>query len=126
MERMKPPTLDEALEGQQKAAVDKIVQTIESNNLQYYKQAADELFEENDAINSCCSCFENVNKRTRYNACKLSEEKSLPPKRDRRQDNRKRSYDNQKKTSMKPRQGHGNSNRRSKDSQYKSKSNSYK
>ena len=49
MERMTAPTLDEALEGQQRAVVDKIVATIESNNLQYYKAAAQELLEENDA-----------------------------------------------------------------------------
>ena len=46
---MTAPTLDEALEGQQQAVVDKIVATIESNNLQYYKAAAQELLEENDA-----------------------------------------------------------------------------
>ena len=46
---MEPPTLDEALEGQQKAAIEKIMQTIESNNLQFYKQAADELLENHDA-----------------------------------------------------------------------------
>ena len=58
---------------------------------------------------------------------KLTEEKSLPQKRDRKPDDRKRGgYDNRKKSSAKPRQGHGNSNRRPKDSQYKSKSNSYK
>src|SRR5581483_3801788 len=49
MERMKPPTLAEALEGQQRAVVDKIVQTVEANNLEYYKAAAEELLESYDS-----------------------------------------------------------------------------
>ena len=126
MERMEPPTLDEALEGQQKAAIEKIVQTIESNNLQFYKQAADELLENQDASTVVAAVLKMLTKEPDTTPVKLSEEKSLPPKRDRKHDDRKRSYDNRKKPSMKPRQGHGNSNRRSKDSQYKSKSNSYK
>ena len=48
MERMKTPTLAEAIEGQQKLAVDKIVSTIEANNLDYYKAAAEELLENDD------------------------------------------------------------------------------
>ena len=75
MERMEPPTLNEALEGQQKAAIEKIVQTIESNNLQYYKQAADELLENRDASTVVAAVLENVNKRTRYNACKINRRK---------------------------------------------------
>src|SRR3954470_3116234 len=122
MERMEPPTLNEALEGQQKAAIEKIVQTIESNNLQYYKQAADELLEYRDASTVVAAVLKMLTKEPDTTPVKLTEEKSMPSKRDRKPDDRKRSYDNRKKPSMKPRQGQGNSNRRSNDSQYKSKS----
>ena len=127
MERMEPPTLDEALEGQQKAAIEKIVQTIELGNLQSYKQAADELLENRDASTVVAAVLKMLTKEPDTTPVKLSEEKSLPQKRDRKPDDRKRGgYDNRKKSSAKPRQGHGNSNRRPRDSQYKSKSNSYK
>ena len=64
MEHMKAPTLDEALEGQQKAAIEKITQTIESNNLQFYKQAANEMLENHDATSIVAAVFKIINERT--------------------------------------------------------------
>lgn len=127
MERMEPPTLDEALEGQQKAAIEKIVQTIEGNNLQYYKQSADELLEGHDASTVVAAVLKMLTKEPDTTPVKLTEEKPLPVKRDRKFDDRKRgSYDNRKRTPMKSRQGHSHSGKRPNNSQYKSKSNSYK
>ncbi|WP_394236598.1 DEAD/DEAH box helicase [Niallia oryzisoli] len=128
MERMEPPTLDEALEGQQKAAMEKIIQTIEGNNLQYYKQAADELLEGHDASTVVAAVLKMLTKEPDTTPVKLTEEKPLPAKRDRKFDDRKRgAYDNnRKRTPMKSRQGHGHGGKRPNNSQYKSKSNSYK
>ena len=128
MERMEPPTLDEALEGQQKAAMEKIIQTIEGNNLQYYKQAADELLEGHDASTVVAAVLKMLTKEPDTTPVKLTEEKPLPAKRDRKFDDRKRGgYDNnRKRTPMKSRQGHGHGGKRPNNSQYKSKSNSYK
>ncbi|MEH6889074.1 DEAD/DEAH box helicase [Bacillus sp. JJ864] len=50
MDRMTPPTLDEALEGQQRLIAEKLQSTIESENLSYYKRIAEELLEEHDSV----------------------------------------------------------------------------
>lgn len=129
MERMQPPTLDEALEGQQRAAMEKIVQTIDSNNLQYYKQLADELLEEHDPSTVVAAVLKMLTKEPDTTPVVLTEEKPLPSKRDRKFDDRKRgSYDsyNRKRTPMKSRQGQGHGGKRPNNSQYKSKSNSYR
>jgi ATP-dependent RNA helicase DeaD len=115
MARMKTPTLDEALEGQQRAVVDKIVQTIESNNLQYYKAAAQELLEENDASTVIAAVLKMLTKEPDTTPIKLTEEQSLPQKRDRKPQDRdrrrrddSRNYDSsrgRKKAPVKPRTG---------------------
>jgi len=117
MERMQAPTLDEALEGQQRAVVDKIVQTIESNNLHYYKAAAQELLEGNDAQTVVAAVLKMLTKEPDTTPVKLTEESPLPQKRDRKQfdrgDRRRRddsrgSYNsdrNRKKAPVKPRSG---------------------
>ncbi|MCM3729044.1 DEAD/DEAH box helicase [Neobacillus cucumis] len=117
MERMQAPTLDEALEGQQRAVVDKIVQTIESNNLHYYKAAAQELLEGNEAETVVAAVLKMLTKEPDTTPVKLTEESPLPQKRDRKQfdrgDRRRRddsrgSYSsdrNRKKAPVKPRSG---------------------
>ena len=129
MERMEAPTLDEALEGQQKAAIEKITQTIEANNLQFYKQAANEMLENHDATLIVAAVLKLLTKEPDTTPVKLTEEKPMPSKRDRKSDDRKRGYGSSKGKSApyKPRQGHSNNNnKRSNSSQYKSKSNSYR
>lgn len=114
MERMKPPTLDEALEGQQRAVVDKITQTIESNNLQYYKAAAEELLEANDASVVVAAVLKMLTKEPDTTPVKLTEESPLPQKREkkpfdrdrrRRDDSRGFNGDRRKKAPFKPRSG---------------------
>lgn len=126
MDRMKPPTLDEALEGQQKAVIERILQSIESNNLQYYKQAAEELLEQQDATTIVQAVLKMLTKEPDTTPVKLTEEKPLPVKRERRPDDRNRSYSGQRDRQRAPfrsRQGttgkrHNHSNR--------SNSNSYR
>jgi ATP-dependent RNA helicase DeaD len=84
MEKMKAPTLDEALEGQQRAVVDKILQTIDSNNLHYYKAAADELLEANDAQTVVAAVLKMLTKEPDTTPIKLSDESPLPQKRERK------------------------------------------
>jgi ATP-dependent RNA helicase DeaD len=115
MERMKPPTLDEALEGQQRAVVDKIQAAIESNNLQYYKAAAEELLETNDAETVVAAVLKMLTKEPDTTPVKLTEESPLPQKRERksfdrgdrrRRDDSRGSYrsdDRRKKGPAKPR-----------------------
>ena len=47
---MDAPTLDEALEGQQRLIAEKLQSTIENENLAYYKRIAEEMLEENDSV----------------------------------------------------------------------------
>lgn len=115
MERMKPPTLDEALEGQQRAVVDKINQIIELNNLQYYKAAAEELLETNDASTVIAAVLKMLTKEPDTTPVKLTEEQPLPGKKERkpydrdrrRKDDSRGGYnsDRRKKASVKPRSG---------------------
>ncbi len=85
MEKLVPPTLDQALEGQQKAVVEKILQTIEANNLQYYKQAADELLDQQDASTVVAAVLKMLTKEPDTTPVRLTEESPLPQKRERKQ-----------------------------------------
>ena len=49
MERLKTPTITEAIEGQQKAVTEKIINTIENEDLSIYVPAAEELLGKYDA-----------------------------------------------------------------------------
>jgi ATP-dependent RNA helicase DeaD len=114
MQRMQPPTLDEALEGQQRAVVDKILSTIESNNLHYYKAAAQELLESNDASTVVSAVLKMLTKEPDTTPVKLTEESPLHQKRDRKPQDRDRKRsdsrggygaDRRKKAPVKPRTG---------------------
>ncbi|PLR77301.1 DEAD/DEAH box helicase [Bacillus sp. V3-13] len=113
MELLKPPTQHEAFEGQQKAAVDKILQTIENNNLQPYKQTAEQLLEQQDAATIVAAVLKMITKEPDTTPVKLTEEAPRPPRRDRSSNDRGRGYDNKRgydannrrKAPYKPRSG---------------------
>jgi ATP-dependent RNA helicase DeaD len=108
---MKPPTLDEALEGQQKAVLEKILQSIDANNLQFYKQAAEELLEQQDATTVVAAVLKMLTKEPDTTPVKLTEEKPLASKRDRRPQDRRGKFESRdrdrKRGPYKPRQGQG-------------------
>ena len=85
MERMKPPTLDEALEGQQRAAVEKLLATIEHNNLSFYKRAAEELLEEHDSVSLVAACIKMLTKEPDMTPVQLTEESPIMKKEKKRQ-----------------------------------------
>jgi ATP-dependent RNA helicase DeaD len=99
MEKMKAPTLDEALEGQQKAVVEKIVATIESNNLHYYKAAAQELLEENDASTVVAAVLKMLTKEPDTTPIKLTEEQSSQRRERKPQDRDRRRRDDSRGSS---------------------------
>jgi ATP-dependent RNA helicase DeaD len=88
MERMKPPTLDEALEGQQRIAVEKLVATVETENLSFYKRAAEELLEEHDSVSLVAACIKMLTKEPDTTPVQLTEEPPLPVKREKKRANR--------------------------------------
>lgn len=62
MDRMNAPTLDEALEGQQRLIAEKMQSTIESENLSYYKRIAEEMLEENDSVTVVAAALKMMTK----------------------------------------------------------------
>ncbi|WP_010284659.1 DEAD/DEAH box helicase [Bacillus timonensis] len=88
MDKMKPPTLDEALEGQQKITMEKIVSMIESNNLSYYTRIAEELLEEHDSVSVVAAAIKLMTKEPDSTPVKLTEEAPVRVKRDNRDNNR--------------------------------------
>ncbi|MEH7381170.1 DEAD/DEAH box helicase [Bacillus sp. JJ1533] len=88
MDKMKPPTLDEALEGQQKMTMEKIVSMIESNNLSYYTRIAEELLEEHDSVSVVAAAIKLMTKEPDSTPVKLTEEAPVRVKRDNRDNNR--------------------------------------
>lgn len=128
MDRMKPPTLDEALEGQQKAVLEKILQSIETNNLQFYKQAAEELLEQQDATTVVAAVLKMLTKEPDTTPVKLTEEKPLPSKRDKRPQDRRGKFESRdrKRAPYNKRQGQCQGQGGKRHTNSKPRSNSYK
>ena len=59
---MDAPTLDEALEGQQRLIAEKLQSTIENENLAYYKRIAEEMLEENDSVTVVAAALKMMTK----------------------------------------------------------------
>jgi ATP-dependent RNA helicase DeaD len=89
MERMKPPTLDEALEGQQRIAIEKLLTIVENENLSFYKRAAEELLEEHDSVSLVAACIKMLTKEPDTTPVTLTEEPPLPAKKEKKRMNRK-------------------------------------
>lgn len=62
VDRMDAPTLDEALEGQQRLIAEKLQSTIENDNLSYYKRIAEEMLEENDSVTVVAAALKMMTK----------------------------------------------------------------
>ncbi len=74
MERMRPPTLDEALEGQQKVVFEKLLETIAGGNLSSYKNPAEGLLEEHDSLTLVAACLKMLTKEPDRTPIALTEE----------------------------------------------------
>ncbi|WP_453992222.1 DEAD/DEAH box helicase [Bacillus nitroreducens] len=124
MDKMKPPTLDEALEGQQKITMEKIVSMIESNNLSYYTRIAEELLEEHDSVSVVAAAIKLMTKEPDATPVKLTEEAPLRVKRDHRDNNRGGGRDRGRYKGAGGRdRGRGNSRQGSGGNRYSSSSN---
>ena len=62
MDRMNAPTLDEALEGQQRLIAEKLQSTIESDNFHTTKRIAEEILEENDSVTVVAAALKMMTK----------------------------------------------------------------
>ncbi|CBI41561.1 ATP-dependent RNA helicase CshA [Bacillus amyloliquefaciens] len=90
MDRMKEPTLDEALEGQQQVTVDRLRTTISENNLNFYMTAAAELLEDHDAVTVVAAAIKMATKEPDSTPVRLTDEAPMVSKRYKNQRTSKR------------------------------------
>ncbi|PLT33580.1 hypothetical protein CUU64_12865 [Bacillus sp. V5-8f] len=83
MERMTPPTLTEALEGQQKAVTEKILGAVENEDLSIYISQAEELLQKHSATDLVAAALKQLTKEPDTTPVKLTEEAPLSMRRDR-------------------------------------------
>ncbi|MEZ7790483.1 DEAD/DEAH box helicase [Bacillus sp. PK3-056] len=126
MEKMIPPTVDQAIEGQQKAVMEKISQIIEENNLESYRNTADELLEQKDASTVVAAVLKMLTKEPDTTPVKLTEEKPLPMKRDRRPYDKNNDRGGRKNYNPRQRQGYGGNKRQGQSGNSYNKSKSYR
>ncbi|MCA1032955.1 DEAD/DEAH box helicase [Bacillus timonensis] len=74
MDRLTPPTIDEALEGQQKLTIEKLLSAIETENISFYKRAAEELLEEHDSVSVVAAAIKLMTKEPDATPVKLTAE----------------------------------------------------
>ena len=81
MEKMKTPTLTEALEGQQKAVTERIVNTVENEDLSLYLNQAEEMLQKYSATDLVAAALKSLTKEPDATPVKLTDEAPLPSKR---------------------------------------------
>ncbi|VEF49469.1 DEAD/DEAH box helicase domain-containing protein [Bacillus freudenreichii] len=82
MQPLRPPTWDEALEGQQRVTMEKLAETIEEGNLDEYRSTAVDLLNEHDAVEVIAAALKVITKEPDKTPVHITEERPLPSKRD--------------------------------------------
>lgn len=83
MQPMRPPTWDEALEGQQRLAMEKLGDMVREGNLDEYKTAAKDLISEfDDPVEVLAAALKVMTKEPDKTPVRITEERPLPIKRD--------------------------------------------
>lgn len=83
MQPMRPPTWDEALEGQQRITMEKLDEAIKEGNLDEYKTVANELLmEHDDAVSIIAAALKVLTKEPDKTPVHITEERPLPAKKD--------------------------------------------
>lgn len=77
MERMPLPTLTEAIEGQQRQAVEKLLESIAHSHHQSYKRIAEELLEAHDSVTLLAAALKLMTKEPNTTPIRLTEEAPL-------------------------------------------------
>lgn len=83
MDRMKEPTLDEAIEGQQQVTIDRLRTIISENNLNFYMTAAAELLEDHDSVTVVAAAIKMMTKEPDATPVRLTDEAPMISKRNR-------------------------------------------
>ncbi|MGM8366602.1 DEAD/DEAH box helicase [Virgibacillus sp. W0181] len=91
MKRIMPPTNQEAQRGQQQMTVDKILKTIEKNDLKTYHETANELLEDNDSITVISAALKLLTKERKNTPVRISSIQPVSVKNNHRgRDNKRR------------------------------------
>src|SRR5699024_2575658 len=72
MQRIMPPSSQDALRGQQQVAVNKLTKTIENKDLKAYHETASELLQDHDSITVIAAALKMLTKERRDTPVKLS------------------------------------------------------
>ncbi|WP_163971722.1 DEAD/DEAH box helicase [Oceanobacillus halotolerans] len=92
MKRLMPPTTQDAQRGQQQITVEKIIKTIEKQNLQEYHEAANELLQDHDSITVISAALKMLTKERRDTPVQISSVAPISVKKAKRSnDNNRRS-----------------------------------
>ncbi|MGM8212461.1 DEAD/DEAH box helicase [Virgibacillus sp. W0430] len=92
MKRIMPPTNQEAQRGQQQVTVEKIIQTIDKNDLKSYHETANELLENNDSITVIAAALKLLTKERKNIPVRISSIQPISVKNaPRGRDNKRRS-----------------------------------
>ena len=78
MTPLRPPSEDEALAGQQKLAVSQLKELVEKNELNDYRILAEEMLQDNDAIDLIAAAIKSLTREPDGTPVKITEEKPLP------------------------------------------------
>ncbi|MED3662268.1 DEAD/DEAH box helicase [Ureibacillus sp. FSL K6-8385] len=80
---LRPPTKGEALAGQQRLAIEKLIEIVQANDLKEYRIFADELLEDFDAVDLVAAAIKSMTKEPDNTPVKITEEPPLPARRER-------------------------------------------
>ena len=83
MTPLRPPSVEEALAGQQDEAVKNLLELVQNNDLGNYRALATQLLENNEAVDLVAAAIKSMTKEPDATAIQLTEERPLPMRRDR-------------------------------------------
>jgi ATP-dependent RNA helicase DeaD len=115
MQGLKPPTLNEALEGQQRLALDKLMETVKENNLKDYNALAEEFLADHDPVQAVSAVLRLLTKEPDTTPVEITAERSLPSRRDNKGGGKRGGYNKggQSRSGKGGRGGSGRNNGRS-------------
>lgn len=80
--RMSVPTVTEAIEGQQRLTIDRLLQVVEEGDIDHYKARAEELLGETDSVTLLSAALKMLTKEPNTTPVKITEEGPLRYRRD--------------------------------------------
>ncbi|WP_253288897.1 DEAD/DEAH box helicase [Amphibacillus sp. MSJ-3] len=92
VKRIKLPSSDEARRGQQQIAVDKLIRTIDTQNLEEYRETASTLLDEHDSVTIVAAALKMMTKERRQTPVTLSSVQPVSVKRVKNKNDKRKNY----------------------------------